>query len=1736
MRKICFIAIKYAIEVSPVIKGLLSYFLDKDHSVELFTDRLYLNTDFKIPGLAITTIEEKINSLNTYLENFDYLISIDYPALSFLFEKNINLNNVVYFSLESIQYFQNLDRKKTAGILNQCCFGIIQSNERKNDFINFFENDLKLGFELFPVSLRPLKFRTSDYQNRILYSGYLADWSGLVEFIELFEKLTLKYNLELYIQGHSRGTELYLQELNNRINYNTKVTIDTNHYNDEEYINIIKNHNIGLAVYKSPEQNPNWDNLLFSSGKIANYLWNGYTIITNICHDITSRPPFIFIKSLNDFDGLSEGIKDYFLRPEYYQNEALKLADNFYNLDKYAPSILLRMKKMKNLSSGKPFKFADKIYIQDNKTIGIFDNNSDFNTNGELDFVAKIIQDGCLIFDVGANKGEWAKKIIQINNNVNIVSFEPVPAIYQTLINNLEGMNIRCENLALSSEEGSADFFYYNDNEKRFSTLSTFYRRTDAEKQLNTAPSKILVTKTTLDNYCINNNFETIDFCKIDTEGSENDVLLGAAYLLNNKKIKILQFEYGGTYLDAKITLKQICRFLTNKHYLIFKIIPGGLIHISKWEDTLESYQYANYCAVLCELLSGYSLVEFPEDKFPFSLKMKQGKIKLHLGCGQQYFDEYINIDFPSEKHTAQTKSVADFHYDITKLYFPDNSVDEIRLHHVFEHFDRAVALALLVNWYNWLKPGGHLIIETPDLEACFNILNSKEYEYKEKQIVLRHLFGSHEADWAVHYDGWYKEKFTFTLSMLGFTIKEVIQNNWKMLFNIIVVAQKEKQLNGEEINLAVTRLLQDSMVDDSESELRKLKIWYNKYIQTLESSSANKKAEENVFIIVSKDRPLQLHACLKSLIRNYSGIIRNTIKILYKASNKNYMNSYVCLQHEFTDILFKEELDFKSDLLNLINGYKYITFVVDDTVFTDNFDLEKILKLLEQQSDVLGFSLRLGENIRFHYPSNSVQPEPDNEEIGGNVVKTDWTKSQKYFAYPLEVSSSVYRLNDLMNLLQNAAYKNPNTLEEILAANRNIFFNDKNKLLFYKKSVAFSIPLNLVQAEIQNRNSEKQEFSAEKLLEIYNNGSRIDVEKLQGYKNNSCHQEIDLPFINEDIQKQEMVSIYMAVFNGEKYIEESINSIINQTYKNLELIIVDDGSEDNTWSIIEIFIKKDSRIRGFKIPKSGVVEARNYALSKISEASEYVMNHDSDDISYPNKVEKLINYLKYNPKTDIVGTFAEYFDDEGNQLGYPSIENDPEKIFISFGEVNSVIHSAALMKKSVILNLNGYDKNFPAAQDYDLFARALINGYKIANIPEVLHRIRLHKQSIGSRLSDLQKEMAQKVQEKYRSFLNNYYKSITKKLKLLLTVEFYYPHIGGAEIVVQKIAEGMVKMGHSVTVATSKDPSRNFKELNGVVIEEFDVYGKYSTGLYGTDIARYQDFLKDSEFDIIFNYAAQQWATDLAFPVVEYNKNKIKHVLAPCGYSALKDYHILRWIEFKDYFEKILPTVIPLYDKVIYHSTNYKDYEYGKANGFKNEFVIPNGVDLQEFNYEGANDFRIKYNIHTKFMLLCVANFIEGKGHLNLLHLFENLQRDDVTLVLIGKEGNEYDKIKNASDSMNNTVILKNILRIDTIKAFFSADIFIFASEIEAAPLVIYEAMAASLPFISTDVGNVKELTGGVVSNISNFIFVINDFLNNEEKRKRIGEIGRSEILGKYNWEIIVKNYEQVFMSIVSK
>lgn len=200
-------------------------------------------------------------------------------------------------------------------------------------------------------------------------------------------------------------------------------------------------------------------------------------------------------------------------------------------------------------------------------------------------------------------------------------------------------------------------------------------------------------------------------------------------------------------------------------------------------------------------------------------------------------------------------------------------------------------------------------------------------------------------------------------------------------------------------------------------------------------------------------------------------------------------------------------------------------------------------------------------------------------------------------------------------------------------------------------------------------------------------------------------------------------VSIILPVYNGEKYLGESMESILAQTYNNFELLIINDGSKDGSLSIIKKY--KDKRIKVYTQKNQGLAATLNRGI-KLAKG-EYLARQDQDDLSLPSRLDKQVNYLNNNPRCGLVGTWSEIINENGTTTGYyhrHPAENDILKIELLFD--NPFVHSSVMLRKDVFKKVNGYatNNNWQPPEDYELWSR-IARYYNIGNIPVVLHKYR---------------------------------------------------------------------------------------------------------------------------------------------------------------------------------------------------------------------------------------------------------------------------------------------------------------------------------------------------------------------------------------------------------------------------
>ncbi|RKW21843.1 glycosyltransferase family 2 protein [Candidatus Gracilibacteria bacterium] len=252
-------------------------------------------------------------------------------------------------------------------------------------------------------------------------------------------------------------------------------------------------------------------------------------------------------------------------------------------------------------------------------------------------------------------------------------------------------------------------------------------------------------------------------------------------------------------------------------------------------------------------------------------------------------------------------------------------------------------------------------------------------------------------------------------------------------------------------------------------------------------------------------------------------------------------------------------------------------------------------------------------------------------------------------------------------------------------------------------------------------------------------------------------------------------VSVIMPVYNTEKYLPEAISSILNQDFLDFEFIILDDFSTDNSWEIIQEFAKKDERIRVFKNTENkGISFCRNRLVELAN--TEFLCNQDSDDISEKNRISLLFDFLSKNPDFAVCSGNNEIIDEEGKTLGFRKYSPEVEKVILKKSPVGN---GTTMFKKSVFLEVGGYEKGLDFAEDYDLWLKIFSKGYKIKVFPDFVYKLRIRSGQTKSESLKQTIKNTLKVQKKaikvygIKASFSDYFYQFLERILLLLPSGF---------------------------------------------------------------------------------------------------------------------------------------------------------------------------------------------------------------------------------------------------------------------------------------------------------------------------------------------------------------------------
>ncbi len=378
--------------------------------------------------------------------------------------------------------------------------------------------------------------------------------------------------------------------------------------------------------------------------------------------------------------------------------------------------------------------------------------------------------------------------------------------------------------------------------------------------------------------------------------------------------------------------------------------------------------------------------------------------------------------------------------------------------------------------------------------------------------------------------------------------------------------------------------------------------------------------------------------------------------------------------------------------------------------------------------------------------------------------------------------------------------------------------------------------------------------------------------------------------------------------------------------------------------------------------------------------------------------------------------------------------------------------------------------------------------------------------------------------------------------MRILIATPTFPPFADGVAVATWQHAVAFASDGHRVIVATKHHPKRASEQpYPGILLREFRVGGSCNplVGLSG-ECDLYRRFVLETPLDVAFFHCWQTWTTGLVFDLLP--RLAYKRVMVSHGVSANVRYgwprSIPAWLGWRPFVWWTLPNALRKFDRIVLLSDRvdrdrFLDGYLIRRLGLRNSLVIPNGADL-DAHRSVRGGFRAEYGISQRLLLLCVGKYDELKNEQAVARAVLESGVSDAMLVLIGPEMNAYvERLRHRwkktvpHDRNLRLLCLTGLDRVAIANAYTDSDLFLSASRSECFPLVILDAMASATPFVSTDVGCVRDLDGGVtVSRLADMPSAIRCLAEDASLRKELGRRGQRACGERFSWAAVGQQY----------
>ncbi len=624
--------------------------------------------------------------------------------------------------------------------------------------------------------------------------------------------------------------------------------------------------------------------------------------------------------------------------------------------------------------------------------------------------------------------------------------------------------------------------------------------------------------------------------------------------------------------------------------------------------------------------------------------------------------------------------------------------------------------------------------------------------------------------------------------------------------------------------------------------------------------------------------------------------------------------------------------------------------------------------------------------------------------------------------------------------------------------------------------------------------------------------------------------------------EKEPIISVIIPFFNSEKYIEQTVTSVLNQTFPYYEILIIDDGSKDEkSLEKLEKIEKLDKRIKVFHKENEGLAATRDFGASKSSSCCKYLMFLDDDDLIEPTFLE--CGYWTLETNKEASWAYSD-------SVGFGTQEYVWNKYFDSdkMKKVNELV-SCNLVRKSDFELVNGYELREKAVnEDWNFWLKLLAKGkYPVhmsfygqwyrRKVTGELQKSRDNKERALEIINETASKITKRVEAIQYPRYNYNYDLILEKVESIVIPEkekegkinllFIMPWMitGGADLFNLNLVKGLDKNKFTITIITT-EPNKN------VLRQEFEKYATVYDLTSFLDqkywIAFIDYIIKKENINLILNSNSK-----FGYTILPYIKSKYINI-------PILDYvHMEEWYNRNGGYSRYSAMYESVIDKTLVCNENSRKIlinHFGKnANEVETVYI---GVDENKFNPEKYNKEEIKKKYlgeaSNKKVLSYICRISEQKRPMLLLQIIAKLKqkRQDFKVLVVG-DGNLLGKMKEKAKELNiyDDIVFTGALS-NTSEIYAISDLTINCSLKEGLALTSYESLSMGVPVVSSDVGGQKELitsevgkTIEVIQNeediylekydekeINNFVLAIDEILNNLEKykancRKRIIE-----------------------------